>query len=251
MRGESAPDVSLSLQNNDMLPTESVYDRLCALVDELSSASSAALKLPSERELGERLATTRITLREALSRLESEGRIYRSNRRGWFLSPPRFRLELTRKANFYRMAAEQGRRVETRLCDMRRLRPDAELQRALGVDGRVTLWEISRARAVDGRWVMAEQIYVRRGDFPDIETQDLSGSITTVMAEHYGVDVCRETTRILVGGLPAKQAAELDATSGSPCLQIRRQRYTLDDCVVDYNLEFWLPNAVELVGEGY
>lgn len=234
-----------------MQPTDSVYHRLYGLVDELASGESGRVaKLPSERELGEQLRTTRITLREALSRLESEGRVYRSNRRGWFLSPPRFKLELARKANFYKMAQEQGRSVKTRLCDMRHLRPDAQLQDALGVDARVLLWEISRIRAIDERWVMAEQIYIRRADFPGIESRDLSHSLTSVMTEHYGVEISRESTRILVGALPTRQAAELNAAPGSPCLHIVRQRYNSAGRVVDYNLEFWLPNAVELVGQG-
>ncbi|WP_225321226.1 GntR family transcriptional regulator, partial [Pseudomonas aeruginosa] len=42
---------------------------------------------PAERKLSELFATTRITLREALIQLESQGLIYREERRGWFVSP--------------------------------------------------------------------------------------------------------------------------------------------------------------------
>ena len=45
-------------------------------------------KLPSERELSDLFNTTRITLKDALKALEAEGRIYREDRRGWFVSPP-------------------------------------------------------------------------------------------------------------------------------------------------------------------
>lgn len=45
-------------------------------------------KLPPERKLAESFNTTRVTLREALSLLEIEGKIYREDRRGWFISPP-------------------------------------------------------------------------------------------------------------------------------------------------------------------
>ncbi len=44
-------------------------------------------KLPAERKLAESFDTTRVTLREALSLLEAEGKIYREDRRGWFISP--------------------------------------------------------------------------------------------------------------------------------------------------------------------
>lgn len=41
-------------------------------------------------ELSERFATTRITLKEALAALEAEGKIYREERRGWFVASARF-----------------------------------------------------------------------------------------------------------------------------------------------------------------
>ena len=43
----------------------------------------------AERALSERFATTRITIKEALSSLEADGLIYRAERRGWFVAPPR------------------------------------------------------------------------------------------------------------------------------------------------------------------
>ncbi|OOE92419.1 hypothetical protein BZG76_07720 [Salinivibrio sp. AR647] len=44
-------------------------------------------KLPGERQLAETFSTTRVTLREALAVLEAEGRLYRRDRRGWFVAP--------------------------------------------------------------------------------------------------------------------------------------------------------------------
>jgi len=44
-------------------------------------------KLPSERKLADSFSTTRVTLREALSLLEAEGRIYREDRRGNLFLP--------------------------------------------------------------------------------------------------------------------------------------------------------------------
>ena len=46
---------------------------------------AAGQQLPAERALSERFATTRITIKEALSSLEADGLIYRAERRGWFV----------------------------------------------------------------------------------------------------------------------------------------------------------------------
>ncbi|MBO2929928.1 GntR family transcriptional regulator, partial [Metapseudomonas otitidis] len=66
-------------------------------------------KLPAERRLSELFDTTRITLREALGQLEAQGLIYREERRGWFVSPPRLAYNPLVRSHFHAMVAEQGR----------------------------------------------------------------------------------------------------------------------------------------------
>ncbi|MBH9055052.1 GntR family transcriptional regulator, partial [Pseudomonas aeruginosa] len=73
------------------------------------------VKLPSERELAERFLCTRITLREALQQLETEGLVYRENRRGWFVAPPRIRYNPTRTTGFMEYVSAQGRQPRTEL----------------------------------------------------------------------------------------------------------------------------------------
>jgi len=69
-------------------PLTTVAAICLSLSENIASGLFAAEgRLPSERELSEQFATTRITLREALSQLEGQGLIYRQVRRGWFISP--------------------------------------------------------------------------------------------------------------------------------------------------------------------
>jgi len=66
-------------------------------------------KLPSERELGELLGIKRMTLRQALLNLEAESKIFRKDRKGWFVTQPRFNFSPELSASFQRAAIEQGR----------------------------------------------------------------------------------------------------------------------------------------------
>lgn len=73
-------------------------------------------KLPAERKLAESFDTTRVTLREALSLLEAEGKIYREDRRGWFISPAPLRYDPTQTLNFTNMALAQNRQRKRSWC---------------------------------------------------------------------------------------------------------------------------------------
>ncbi|MGO1272425.1 MAG: GntR family transcriptional regulator, partial [Pseudomonas helleri] len=66
-------------------------------------------QLPAERKLSELFATTRITVREALLQLEAQGVVYREERRGWFISPPRLAYNLMQRSHFHAMVSAQGR----------------------------------------------------------------------------------------------------------------------------------------------
>ena len=76
-------------------------------------------KLPAERKLSELFATTRITLREALIQLESQGLIYREERRGWFVSPERLAYNPLVRSHFHAMVSEQGRVPATEVLSAR------------------------------------------------------------------------------------------------------------------------------------
>ena len=74
-----------------------------------SGQLGAGQQLPAERALSERFATTRITIKEALSSLEADGLIYRAERRGWFVAPPRLTYDPAIHTHFHQWIGEQQR----------------------------------------------------------------------------------------------------------------------------------------------
>ena len=83
------------------------------LLTRIQAGEFSAGRLPAERALSEAFSTTRITLREALGKLEAQGMIYRELRRGWFIAPPRLIYNPLHHSHFHAMAMEQGRQAAT------------------------------------------------------------------------------------------------------------------------------------------
>ena len=75
-----------------------VRDHFASLIEAGTLAPQS--RLPSERVVGAAFGITRMTVRQALFQLEAEGLIYRLNRRGWFVSPPRLRYDPTANLSF-------------------------------------------------------------------------------------------------------------------------------------------------------
>ncbi len=206
-------------------------------------------KLPSERELQEKFQSTRITVREALVRLEAEGIIYRQKRKGWFICPPRLRWDPVKKVNFYQLAQEQGFSAVTQLISFEGLTRNEvgeEIAAAFSSQAPQFYHSIQRVRTLEQRPVMVEEIYCCADQFLELATKPLEGSITTIFQQDYGVDVTHERSQIYVTAVPEDKADILNLNSGASCLKIIRQRFNASQQLIDYNLEFWVHSTIEI-----
>ena len=98
-------------------------------------------QLPAERKLSELFATTRVTVREALLQLESLGLVYREERRGWFISPPRLAYNLMQRSHFHAMVTAQGRVPTTEVISARLLPATAAVCERLQLQKAPLNWE--------------------------------------------------------------------------------------------------------------
>ena len=183
-------------------------------------------KLPSERQLSELFSTTRITLREALGQLEDQGLIYREERRGWFVSPQRLLYNPLVRSHFHAMVADQGRVLELPALS--------------------SVYQIRRARRVDGRLVLYVEHYLNPAYFPGIERFDLTRSLTDLYANHYGIRYGRVRFEMVPTILPAEAAGPLRVSVGSPALQIVRINRDQAGRLIDCDLEYWRHDALQV-----
>jgi len=213
-----------------------------ALLAQIASGSLVSgAKLPSERDLSDAFATSRITLKQALLRLEAEGCIYRESRRGWFLTPPPLSYDPTTKSFFNQMVLSQGRQPATRL-----LSADPELCMKMALPPATALHRIRRLRFVDGRAVMFVEHLLKPDLFPDILTRDLSSSLTTMYREHYGIHSGRATFDIFPAAAYGDAARHLTVAEGSPLLMIIRINYDQHGRVIDCDREYWRHDALRV-----
>ncbi len=201
-------------------------------------------KLPSERELSSLFETTRITIKDALVSLETEGLIYREERRGWYISPPRICYNPLSRCHFHQMIQAQSRDAETRVISISTELAAGEVAKALQVSSIKQVHEIQRLRYIDERAVLFVQNYLIAELFPDILKYNLAQSLTSLYREIYGFETQRSRFEVIPTAAPFHIAKALNLAEGQPVLKICRVNYNQNGTLIDCEFEYWRPNAV-------
>ncbi|MCQ4256930.1 UTRA domain-containing protein [Stutzerimonas stutzeri] len=206
-------------------------------------------QLPSERKLSELFDTTRITLREALGQLESLGMIYREDRRGWFVSPPRLLYNPLVRSHFHAMVSEQGRLPATEVLSAKLLPASADICSRLALPALSSVIQIRRARRIDGRLVLYVEHYLNPGYFPGILEYDLTRSLTELYSSEYGIHYGRVRFDMVPTALHPEAATTLRITPGSPALRITRLNRDQHERIIECDVEYWRHDAIHVCVE--
>lgn len=219
-----------------------------AIVEQIESGMLAPRqKLPAERKLAESFDTTRVTLREALSLLEAEGRIYREDRRGWFISPEPLRYDPTQTLNFTNMAISQNRQPRTELIAAKGILTTKQAAQLLELPPFSDIYRVDRVRYLEERPVVYVTNFIRTEKFPDLLDVDMAGaSLTDIYREKYGVVYDKVKYRVTTTSLLGEVAQALRATSGTPAMMVERINYNQHGELIDCDIEYWRHDAISI-----
>jgi GntR family transcriptional regulator len=176
------------------------------LLDALSHELGPEERLPSERELAQRLGVSRPTVRRALEQLAAEGRLQRVQGSGTFATQP----------------PDRGCEGSARLLAAREAVAGAARSWRLGIGPREPVWEVERLRFVAGVPMCAENTAVVSALAPGLLDHPIEASLPDVLAEHYGIELVRAEQSIGATVLEAPTAELLGVPPFSPALLVER-----------------------------
>lgn len=224
-----------------------IYLRLRdALADRAASGELASgQRLPSEREIADTAGVARMTARKALAMLEAEGVIYRLDRRGYFVSPPRVQYDPSSPLNLMRQLRGQGLMTDNIYLGRQRLHAE---------DWHAKMFEVAHGEplalersivSVEGRRVVYTEDFLLLDALPGYSEQPYISPMTQNIQKTYGVYPRSRWYRIRVANLSFVAAQHLEVSPDAPGLHILFVQ-EFEGRVVMVSRCYWLADAVEL-----
>ncbi|WP_255853601.1 UTRA domain-containing protein [Marinobacterium rhizophilum] len=203
-------------------------------------------RLPSERELAGLFATTRVTVRQALGQLEAEGKIFRSNRRGWYVTPERLQYDPSQDIGFYNLVHQQGYTPSTETLGKQLTETPLWLAQLSGLVQGAPIYHIVRRRSIDNRCVLVEHNYINPDRCPGLLSQDTDHSIWQLLQSKYALSPHKRQIEIYPQALTGLEADALHVNQGSAGLFMQRLSYDDNDDFLELDFEYWLHDALKV-----
>lgn len=196
-------------------------------------------RLPSEHDFSEEYGASRVTVRQALAKLESDGLIDKQRGRGAFLkaNPRRVVQEL-----FLPQAGVTHQSdnvpVGTRITVV--TNASAQVYHHLSLKPGTKLVYLERSFVRKKRVVGVNQAWFPYELVPDMDKQELiDSSITSTLQQRYGIQFHSVENYIESLMLDAVLATQMDTISPSPALKIRSIYKIKDGTPVEYAITTW------------
>jgi GntR family transcriptional regulator len=187
--------------------------------------------LPSERELAEQHGVSRMTARQALSVLESEGVVYRRPPRGTFVAEPRVRFHI---GSFSEEISRLGHTPAARLLWAEEQQPTPSVRAALELPEEAFVHVFHRLRTVDDVPFALETTFYSAAVTPGILEQIGDGSLWAVLRDRYGIVPTRSDAVLESVALDDASCAHLGVRPASAGILLTRRTSDTTGRVVEY-----------------
>ena len=202
-------------------------------------------RLPSEKRLCEYFKVSRVTVRQALQKLENQQLIFRKQGLGAFVSEQKINKPLVRLTDFSEDMRKAGYKSSSKLISLKKVAAIPEVNKMLELKKDSQLIQIDRVRlannkpiALDVTWLPAS--YGQLLFDENLTTQTLY----QVFEEKYDIPIIGGSYRITATNASAYVAKHLELKEGMAVLEIDRCSRTTGDKKIYYQKRYNNPEFI-------
>jgi GntR family transcriptional regulator len=184
--------------------------------------------IPSEREFAERFEISRMTVRQAINNLVTEGYLYRQKGRGTFVSKKKVEQELQGLTSFTEDMLSRGMTPSSKLLSFKILPADAKTSKELFISEGELIYKIKRSRLADGEPMALETAYVPVNIVPGLTEENSNQSLYQYIEEHLSQSISEAKQEIEASIADELTANVLSIEKGAPILLMVRTSFLKD-----------------------
>ena len=174
--------------------------------------------IPSERDLGESLNISRMTVRQALNQLVSEGVLYREKGKGTFVA--REKIVQRNIMSFSDTVRSKGLVPSTVVLHFEKISDCPDIKNLLNLQDTEYLYNIKLLRLANDLPIAIEEAFIPETHCPRLETFDLKSSLYKLLKDEYELSISY-IDNVISAGRPAKDEKKLlGLTDATPVLRI-------------------------------
>lgn len=181
--------------------------------------------IPSEREFAERFQISRMTVRQAINNLVSEGYLKRQKGKGTFVAKKKVEQELQGMTSFTEDMQSRGMTPSSTLLSFQIIPADQNTASDLKIDQNASIYKIKRIRLADGAPMALETAYIPVEVVPGLTEENSNLSLYQYIEENLSLSISEATQEIEASVANNDDAEALAITEGDPILLIERTSY--------------------------
>lgn len=217
---KESKNITQDLPSLDRSEGKPLYIQLADLIRKYISENhmEPGHALPSENELIDRFGVSRITVRNAIQRLNTEGIVHKIHGKGVFVSEQRYNF-IENISNIEEQIAERGLSISDELIEAGVFHPAQVYLNELGLDKGERVFKIKRLKKVEGQPFCIDVRHLPmeiagRFTLHDLETTPEAD----LLSQYSDTEVHYIDYQITVDQLFEKNTSFLEAPAGTPTL---------------------------------
>jgi len=212
---------------------------------------AAGDRLPSETELAARYGVARMTIRQAIGALASDGAVIRRQGLGTFAADRRPTRTADLLLSFTEEMRRQGRQVETILISAAVEQPPPAAREALRAGPSAAAVAVRRVRLVDGCPIVVQNSWLPYARFAGLDADPLlDGSLYARLEAQYGVRIMRAKQAFTAAAAGEADGAALGLQPCEPVLRIARTTYDSSNLIIEFAMSATRPGySIETIME--
>jgi GntR family transcriptional regulator len=200
----------------------------------LSGEYAPNQRMPSESELMKQFDVSRITVRQALRDLGTEGLVFTSQGKGTFASKPKAMQDVQYLQGFAEAMSAKGYDATARIVSVREVTPNKDVQEKLNVKGSDGVTEIIRVRYLNGQPVSLDTSFFPVVVGKQLLSKDLTGDIFPLLENDLRLPLGKAEISLEARAASPEIATELNMEEGSPIMFVKRLVRDVHGHPVDY-----------------